>query len=250
VQFIRYARTLADAGARVTLGLPVEHDALLSSAIGVERSLPLVGPLPAFDFHCPMIAVPRVLGTTVETIPSAVPYLSADSIAVERWRTRLANDPRFKVGIVWAGRPGHQRDTDRSMHLRNLTPLASVPNVNFICLQKGDAARAQMAECAEFPLTDFTGDLATFADTAAMITHLDLVISVDTSVAHVAGAIGRPLWICLPFSGDWRWMLNRTDSPWYPTARLFRQTRRGSWTEAVEQMVPQLRDLSAPRQPA
>jgi hypothetical protein len=172
-------------------------------------------------------------------VPAAVPYLRADPLAVAEWRKRLAR-PGVKVGLVWAGRPEHHRDRHRSLPLAQLTPLAAVEPLSFFALQKGAAlGEAERVHGMEIEiLSPLLGD---FTDTAAAIMALDLVISVDTSVAHLAGALGKPVWILLPYAPDWRWLEARSDSPWYPTARLFRQTAPRRWESVIAAVTEALR---------
>jgi hypothetical protein len=195
-------------------------------------------PLPEFDFHCPLLSLPRAFATTLQTIPDSVPYLHADSHEIDRWRTRLAeNRSGFNVGLAWAGSSVHAQDRNRSLALSFLSPLARIPNVNFYSLQKGDAATQARNPSDAMKLVDWTEELKDFADTAALIANLDLVITVDTAVAHLAGAMGKPVWVLLPFVPDWRWMMDREDSPWYPTMRLFRQKAAGQWDKVIERVV-------------
>jgi hypothetical protein len=186
-----------------------------------------------------------LFGTTPGTIPNHVPYLEADKAEVEKWRGRLAanrtsSKEPLNVGLCWAGNPDFKNDRSRSISLSNLAPLATVPGVRFFSLQKGRAAAAQ----AKSPplglnLIDWTNDFHNFND-AALIANLDLIITVDTSIAHLAGALARPTWVLLSFSPDWRWMLDRDDTPWYPTMRLFRQTKRGDWSSVVDRVATAL----------
>ncbi len=244
IQFIRYAPLLAGRGARVVVECQPELKRLLLGLAGAQQVLAEGEPLPPTDLHCPLLSLPLAFGTTLETIPAAVAYLTPDANSVETWRARLSADPaRLKVGLVWAGRPTHQDDPNRSVLLPLLAPLAEVPDVSYYSLQKGVAAQqAQNPPCG-WRVTDCTADLADFADTAALIANLDLVIAVDTAVAHLAGALGKPVWVLLPFSPDWRWLLGRSDSPWYPTLRLFRQPRRGDWTGPIEEVARELRGV-------
>jgi hypothetical protein len=175
--------------------------------------------------------------TTVETIPQKIPYIKPDPALVEIWRGKVAGNGKLKVGLVWAGSPGHKNDAKRSMSLGQLAPLARIERATYFSLQKGPPA-SQLANPPEgLQLIDLTQDFIDFADTAAMIAHLDLVIAVDTAVAHLAGAMGKAVWVMIPFNPDWRWMLDREDTPWYPTMRLFRQKVRGEWGEVVERVA-------------
>jgi hypothetical protein len=186
-----------------------------------------------------LLSLPLAFGTTLEHIPAQVPYLTASAPRVERWKRRLGTAMRRRIGLAWAGRREYHNDDTRSVALERLLPLASLPGIEFWSLQKEVRAsdRGVLAASAIQPLGE---ELEDFADTAAVVSLLDLVISVDTAVAHLAGALARPVWILLPFSPDWRWLLDREDSPWYPTARLFRQARPGDWTELVERVAKAL----------
>jgi hypothetical protein len=173
-----------------------------------------------------------------------VPYLEIEPSESERWKQRLAGPARVvKVGLVWAGNKENLNDLNRSIRLSMLSPLAAVEWVDFYSLQKGEPAAQATSDGAGFNLIDFTDELQNFDHTAALIQNLDLVISVDTSVAHLAGALGKPVWIMVPFSSDWRWMLGREDSPWYPSMRLFRQKAAGDWKDVVGRVTTALAEL-------
>ena len=181
-------------------------------------------------------------GTTLETIPAKVPYIYADLEKVKSWRDRLA-DANFKVGIVWAGSPRHGNDHNRSCSLELFAPLTAIDGVRLYGLQTGKAADQIKRLSQVITIEDFSEDLGDFTDTAGLIENLDLVISVDTAAAHLAGAMGKQIWILLPFAPDWRWMLQRTDSPWYPTMRLFRQKNWGDWNSVFQNVTEELRVL-------
>ena len=199
---------------------------------------------PAFDLHVPMMSLPYVLGTTLETIPGGVPYLAADPARSALWRQRLAALPGLRIGLVWAGNSllGQDMylDRKRSVALAALAPLAAVPGVSFVSLQKGGPAAQATQPPAGMVLHDVTAALGDFDDTAALVDALDLVISVDTAVAHLAGALGKPVWLLNRSNTCWRWLLDRTDSPWYPTMRLFRQAAPGDWSGAVAALAAEL----------
>ena len=263
LQFCRYA-ALIDATARVILEVPRPLVRLCSSLPGIAGVVAAGDPLPAFDLHCPLLSLPRAFGTTVETIPGKVPYLTADPEQVAAWRERLDALPGcLRVGLVWAGSPrpsfrsANAIDRRRSTTLAQFAPLAAVPGASFVSLQKGAAAEQTRSSPPGLVIHDWTDELQDFADTAALIEALDLVISVDTSVVHLAGALAKPVWIVNRFDSCWRWMLDREDSPWYPTARLFRQRRRGDWDEMIGRMAAELArivagtgQLPAPPEPA
>jgi tetratricopeptide (TPR) repeat protein len=239
IQFIRYAPMVAARGGRVIVQCPMELKRLFSQIPGIQV-LAAGDPLPKFDFHCPLLSLPLAFKTDLQSIPSSAPYLSADPELVETWRGKLpTGDNRRRIGLAWAGAATHANDRNRSILPANFAPLAQVKDAVFYSLQKGDAAKSPPP--AGMALIDFTSDLKDFADTAAMIENLDLVIAADTSVAHLAGAMGKPVWVLLPCNPDWRWMLHRLDSPWYPTMRLFRQKRAGEWQATIEETAAALR---------
>lgn len=235
LQFSRYSSVLARMGARVMLQVHPPLVRLLASIPGVALALPLGEVPPAFDYHLPLMSAPAALGTRFETTP----YLSADPALADRWRERLSGLSGLKVGLVWGGNPregdpaARLVDRRRSIALREFSPLLAMPGISFVSLQKG-LPTAQLAGLApELRPYDAMGEIGDFADTAALAVNLDLVISVDTSVAHLAGALGKPVWILSRFDGCWRWLQDREDSPWYPTARLFRQRAPGDWAEVI-----------------
>lgn len=239
VQFCRYAPAVAARGWRVTLEVQPPLAALLAASFAGVAVTARSGQVPPHDAQCPLMSLPRLFGTRLETVPAATPYLRADPQRVARARARLGGGG-LTVGLVWAGSPTQANDQNRSIPLAALRPLLGVPGVRFFSLQKvsrpGDAAFL-----ADHPaVTDLAPGLGDFADTAAYLQALDLLITVDTSVAHVAGALGRPVWVLLPQVPDWRWLLERDDSPWYPTARLFRQPRRGDWEGVVRRLADAL----------
>ena len=190
--------------------------------------------LPEHDFHCPLMSLPLAFGTTIDTIPSNVPYVSADRHA-RNWDTFLGSTRRPRIGIVWSGNPGHANDRNRSLPLKAVRPLFET-GAQFVSLQK-QARDSDLVTLRELSgILDAGPEIESFADTAALIQQLDLVISVDTSVAHLAGALGKPVWILLPYVPDYRWLLGRDDTPWYPTARLYRQTARRDYAEVIDRM--------------
>ncbi len=248
LQFIRYAPMVAERGGRVIVMGPPDLRGLFRSVRGVSEWVDFGDRLPPFDVQCPLMSLPLAFGTTMETIPASVPYLDAEVAEIARWRDRLAGEPPgLKVGLVWAGRSTHTNDHNRSIPLSILTPLAKVAGLNFHSLQKGDQAAQARRPPGGMKLVDWTEELNNFADTAAYIANLDLVISVDTAVAHLTGAIGRPVWLLAPFVTDWRWPLGREDSPWYPTMRVFRQKAFGQWDEVIERVATALSRLALSR---
>ena len=254
IQFCRYA-TLAAAKARVILRAPAALARLLSSLEGVERIVVEGEPLPAFDLHCPLLSLPHLFGTTLATVPDKVPYLRTDPARVHAWRPRVTALPGLRVGLCWAGEPKKPptslMDRERSMSLDQLAALAGVAGVSFVSLQKGDAAAQIRSAPSGLIIHDWTDEITDFADTAALVETLDLVVTVDTAVAHLAGALGKPVWLLNRAQTCWRWLLGRNDSPWYPTLRLFRQPTRGDWQPVVDEVVNELTKLAveAGRQP-
>ncbi|GIX47091.1 MAG: hypothetical protein KatS3mg131_1302 [Candidatus Tectimicrobiota bacterium] len=242
LQFVRYLPLVAALGGRILFACQPPLARLLQRLPAIAHLIVANGiPVPEepFDVHAPLLSLPGLLHTTEATIPAAVPYLTPDPELVEKWRPHLAPLPGYKVGLVWAGNARHPNDRRRSCTLAQLAPLAQVPGVTLVSLQKGPAAQ-QVALLSALPLVDYSHELHDFADTAALVAHLDLVISVDTAVAHLAGAMGKPVWTLLPFSPDWRWQWHRPQTPWYPTMRLFRQPRPGDWPAVVQQVVAAL----------
>ena len=237
IQFVRYARVLADRGARVLVECPWSLKSLLSTCPGVRLVWSQGEKLPEYDWHIPMLSAAAAMETTVETIPGDVPYLRADPTRSKSWRGRVesASPGKLRVGLVWAGSPAYVNDAHRSIAPALLAPLAEVGGVALFNLQKGKDTDLRKPP-AQLRLIDFTTSLSDFAETAALIEQLDLVISVDTAVAHLAGAMAKPVWTLLPFVADWRWMLERTDTPWYPTMRLFRQRAAGNWAGVIEEV--------------
>jgi len=241
LQFIRYVPLLAQRTGNIVIECPAELKRLFQSSEVNCQIVTRGQPLPAFDLHCALLSLPRIFGTTSASIPSAVPYLRADLQDAENWRRWLDDgSSTVKVGLAWAGSPTHGNDRNRSLKLANLGPLAQVPGVRFFSLQKGEAATEARTPPPGMELVDRMQEIKDFADTAALIANLDLVIAVDTAVAHLAGALAKPIWTMLPLIPDWRWLLEREDSPWYPTMRLFRQSRRGDWDSVITRIVDAL----------
>jgi tetratricopeptide (TPR) repeat protein len=233
VQFLRYVPLVAARGGRVILQVPEPLLRVAQASFGdCAQAQSDADVLPAFDLHAPLLSLPLAFGTTLETIPAEVPYLKLDEAAAARWRERVADAKGVKVGLVWAGNPQHQNDRNRSIALERLAPLFGAAEVSWFGLQVGER-KADLARLPAGTVTDLSAQLTDFAETAAAIANLDLVIAVDTATAHVAGALGKPVWIMVPFVPDWRWMVGREDSPYYPSARLFRQPARGDWDSVV-----------------
>ena len=242
-QFARYIPMVAALGARVIVVAAAPACSLMSRLDGVAECLPKKAMLPAFDVYCHISSLPLAFKTTLKTIPAAVPYLPAPAgdLRID-WERRLGPRNRLRVGLVWSGSAGHINDHNRSMPLRELTKTLDV-DAMFVSLQK-DLRDQDKEILAGGDIIDLTDSLSDFGETSALVSCLDLVISVDTSVAHLAGGLGCPVWILLPYSPDYRWLYNREDSPWYPTARLFRQTEEREWPSVVKQVRTELGALT------
>lgn len=231
IQFCRLI-PLLKTGASVVLEVQAALVDLLGNLPGVDQIVPRGNPLPPFDVHCPLLSLPRLLGLSLRGIPGQLRYLSADPMRVLKWRERLDQITGLRVGLAWGGSPTMADDSRRSIALDKLAALAGIPGVSFVSLQKS-APEQGLSLPAGMVLHDWTDELHDFSDTAALIENLDLTISVDTAVVHVAGALGRPVWMLNRFSGCWRWLLDREDSPWYPSLRQFRQSRPGDWDSVI-----------------
>ena len=241
IQFCRYVNLLVQREAKVILEVHRPLKALLGRLAGSVEVFGWGEPLPPFDFHCPLMSLPLAFKTTLETIPADGPYLSADPQKVRDWSSRLGSANKRRVGLVWSGSPGHTNDAARSIPLAELLGSLGGVEASFVSLQKELRPHDQAVLAARPEILHFGESLRDFDDTAALIQAMDLVISVDTSVAHLAGALGKPVWILLPYVPDWRWLLDREDSPWYPTARLFRQPRLGDWECVLGEVAGALR---------
>jgi tetratricopeptide (TPR) repeat protein len=243
IQFCRYAALVRSRGAKVLLQVHDPLKELLAQLPGVERVAALGEPLPAFDYHCALLSLPRAFGTRLESIPADIPYLAAPEAHVQRWRTRLGARTRPRIGIAWSGSMTLLNDRNRTIALARLAPLRAV-DATLVSLQKEvrDSDLAALESGA--PILHFGAELADFRDTAALVSEMDLVISVDTAAAHLAGAMGKPVWLLLPFSPDWRWLLDRDTSPWYPGLRILRQPRVGDWDAVIERAAGELREFA------
>jgi tetratricopeptide (TPR) repeat protein len=243
LQFVRYVPLVEKRGGLAVLAVHKRAIPLLRES-GFSQVIPNEDPLPSCDFHCALLSLGWAFGSTLESIPAQVPYLRANPELVARWKQRMGQIGGFRVGINWQGNPVYTFDQSRSIPLAQFAPLARVDGVRLVSLQK-EQGLEQLAEQAEqFELVDLGEDLdvsaGPFMDTAAVIQALDLVITSDTSIAHLAGALGVPTWVVLPILPDWRWLLDREDSPWYPTMRLFRQSRFGDWNEVFDRVAAEL----------
>jgi hypothetical protein len=239
LQFIRYATLAEQLGGRVILEAPAALLSLVSSLKGNFTLVEAGQALPDFDCQCPLMSLPLAFKTTPETIPAQIPYLYADQARQQVWRQRLGEKSRPRVGLVWSGSSEHKNDSNRSIALQRFAPLLDLP-FEFHSLQKEIRPEDARFLVANGKVENHQDLLSDFADTAALVMEMDLVISVDTSVAHLAGALGREMWILLSYAPDFRWMLERTDSLWYPSARLFRQSAPGDWSGAMTALTEQL----------
>ncbi len=246
IQFARYLPLVKNRGGRVLLRCRRSMLGLLSTCAGIDELIDVSAPLPKHDVLVPMLSLPRIFGTTPDNVPNMVPYLKAHQAREEAWEKRLAEDKGYKIGIVWRGNPGYSSDKRRSVRLENFQPIGQLNRVQFYSLQKEDVSEEIDSMRHRFQVRNFGSELdkeGAFLDTAAIMKSLDLVISVDSSSAHLAGALGIPVWLALAYSADWRWMLDREDTPWYPTMRLFRQSSMNGWGDVFERMAGELRTI-------
>jgi Flp pilus assembly protein TadD len=247
LQFVRYLPAVKARGGRVVFECPRALVKVLIGVAGADQVVPMGDAPPPFDVHLPLLSLPLVIGPRFDAIPARVPYLSADPALVARWRAELAARDGFKVGIAWQGSTKYRKDHARSVPLAHFAALARVPGVRLVSLQKGPGL-AQLGR-VDFPVADlgptFDGHAGPFMDTAAVMTGLDLVVTSDTVIPHLAGALGVPTWVALPAVPDWRWLLDREDSPWYPTLRLFRQERAGDWETLFARIATELGRVAA-----
>lgn len=252
IQFIRYVPLVVERGGRVIVTCHQPLMRLLSTMPGIDQFIPLGMPLPTFDTYAPLLSLPGILGTTLDTVPNQVPYLqppklsfSLPTLEAEMAATspgRIQN-PKLKVGLVWSGGNLYKQNQTRSFSLQEFQPVLEVPEISFYSLQKG-IPQLEIAELGwQSRLMDLSEQLQDMADTAAAIAQLDLVITVDTSVAHLAGALATPVWVLLAHVADWRWLLHREDSPWYPTMRLFRQSHPGDWQGVMHRVIAALQTV-------
>lgn len=235
LQFVRYLPLVAARGGRIILEMPSQMARLFEGFDGAHTLVPSEAPLPDFDCHASLLDLPGIMGTTLENIPAPPSYISADAELTGAWAGRLGPWEDFRVGLVWEGNPDNTENARRSIDPVLLKPLAQIPGVSLYSLQVGrdGEAKAVLGDA----ITDLAPELKDFAETAAIIRNLDLVVSVDTAVAHLAGALGHQAWTLLSFVPDWRWLLDRDDCPWYPSMRLFRQKTAGDWPSVVKRLA-------------
>ncbi|MGA7430443.1 MAG: tetratricopeptide repeat protein [Xanthobacteraceae bacterium] len=245
LQFVRYAPLIAGQGAKIVLEVQRELVRLLAGLDGIDAVIARGETLPSFDLHCPLLSLPFACGTEPATIPAPVPYIAVADGDIRLWRELLPRGRR-RVGVVWAGDPAHDNDVNRSMRLKALAPVFAMPDVDFVSLQY-KIGEKDVGTLQDFPnLFRLERSFSDFADTAAVVASLDAVISVDSAVAHLAGAMGKELFVLLPLGADFRWLRERADSPWYPTARLLRQPQFGDWGSVIESLATELRARFCP----
>lgn len=246
LMFIRYARDVAARVGRVVVACRRPLARLLARSPGVSSVVAEGENLPPFDVHAPLMSLPRILGATEPAGPDVVPYLVVDDALVEQYRRELEPSAGPRIGIAWQGNPEYHRDAERSFRLEQFEPLARIAGARLISLQKGPGVEQIAALDGRFEVLDFGSRLGDLADTAAVMRNLDLVVTPDTALGHLAGGLGVPAWIALAVAPDWRWMLGRDDSPWYPKTRLFRQERWGDWNGVLEHMAQTLKQAKSP----
>ena len=238
IHFIRYVPLVAARGGKVLVECPPPLARLFSTIPGIEQVITTGQSIPNFDCHIALPSLPSVFNTTLESIPASIPYLKPDEAAVQSWKDRINPKPGFRqIGLVWAGSPDNRNDRHRSIPLERFAPFFETERAQFHSLQ------IIPPPATPLPLSDWSKFLTDFAETAALIANLDLVISVDTAPAHLAAALGKPVWLLIPFPPDWRWLLNREDSVWYPTIRLFRQPVPGDWQTPIDAVAQALLQL-------
>jgi tetratricopeptide (TPR) repeat protein/precorrin-6B methylase 2 len=240
IQFIRYAIHIKALGATTIVHLREETRELAEGVEGIDQIIGANEPYPLFDFYINLLTIPRIFATDLASIPADVPYIRIDRDRSREWAARLAQGVKLKVGLVWAGSATHLRDKFRSVSLSQLSRIREVGQVQLYSLQKGPAAAQLTDDGVDYGIVDLGPELHSFADTAAAICELDLVIGVDTAVVHLAGALGKPVWALIPMPADWRWLEGREDTPWYPTMRLFRQRDHGDWAHVIGRLLEAL----------
>jgi hypothetical protein len=237
----RSSSLAAAGGAHVVLEIESPLRDLLATLEGVSEIVVRGEALPHFDYHCPLSSLPLAFDTMLETIPSDIPYLSIPDDKRD-WRAWLGPARGPRIGLVWSGNPEHSNDHNRSIELEKLLPLLDI-DAQFVSLQKDPRPRDAATLGERSDIRDAGSELKSFSDSAALLSHIDLLITVDTSMAHLAGALGRPTWLLLPYLPDWRWLLDRDDSPWYPSLRLFRQTDAAAWPPVVQRVKEALQEM-------
>lgn len=243
IQFVRYAPLVKDLGCKVILAVQPSLIGFLSNVEGVDEIISYDTDEPPYDYQISLLSLPYMFKTNLNTIPNDVPYIRVEDRSVKKWKNIINDSKMFKVGLVWAGNPKNTNDKRRSFSIDTLNPLLSLKGVEFFSLQLGERVKELETFGLNRQIRDLSGYFKDTRDTAAAITLMDVVISVDTSVAHISGALAHPTWVMLAFAPDWRWMLNREDSPWYPSMRLFRQSSAGDWGTVVEEIKRKLTQI-------
>jgi hypothetical protein len=243
IQFLRYAPLVAARGGRVIVEVPLVLARLAATLKGPGQVIASGDPVPAFDFYCPLLSLPARFGTMPETIPSKTPYLSADPVLAEKWCEEITKDLGLKVGLAWGGNPKQENDRYRSISFDAWQPLLEISGVRWFSLQVGDRA-GDIGRVPPNAITDLSGRLIDFAETAAVVTNLDLVITIDSAVAHLAGAVGKPVWTLVSAVADWRYPQNGERSAWYASMRVFRQAALGEWDGVISQVRAGLATLA------
>ena len=241
IQFCRYVKLVAGLGANVILEVPEALTCLMKGLDGISQLVTKGEELPFFDYQCPLLSLPLAFKTNLDTIPNPSRYINLDNYPnkIMEWKARLGSKLKPRVGLVWSGNPNHKNDYNRSILLMDILPF--LPNqCEYVSLQKEVREVDKLTLDSNPHILNFAGHLNDFLDTAALIDNLDLVISVDTSVAHLSAALGKESWVLLPHVPDWRWLLDREDSPWYPSMKLYRQTSIGNWSSALERVKSDL----------
>ncbi|BDT71069.1 lipopolysaccharide assembly protein B [Comamonadaceae bacterium OS-4] len=248
-QFLRYLPLLAARGAKVLLVVQSDVESLAERVQGLAQLVPNGSELPPFDWQCPLLSLPMAFGTVLKTVPAPISYLSAAPERTTTWRQKLGPARAYRVALVWAGRPTHGNDANRSLALHHLAALLQLEGVEVLSVQKGEAVEQIKALAPGCHLRNLSPEIQSFEDTAAILSEVDELVTVDTSVAHLAGGLGCQVRVLLPLIPDWRWLLSRADSPWYPTARLYRQSARGAWAEPVAALVADVAKAAQARKP-
>lgn len=253
IQFVRYASMVKNQGAYVIVACQKPVAKLLTNISGIDQLITEGQPFPVFDCYAPLLSLPGIFKTELSSIPAKVPYLFADQALAAYWQSRLRGVSGFRMGINWRGKVDSAEWIQRDIPLDLMASLAELPGVRLISLQKGPGQQDLTSAAGRLPIIDlgeFDTEQGAFMDTAAIMMNLDLIITSDTSIAHLAGALGVPVWVALPLVPDWRWLLDRSDSPWYPTMRLFRQEQIGDWTGVFENIKTALFKLLEGEAPA
>jgi hypothetical protein len=240
IQFCRYIPLVAERCTNIIMACSSEMRPIVIQQKGIGQYYDRWETMPAFDAYCSLSGLPRLFGTNLTNIPAPIPYVKADAAKSERWRQRLdaLTPPGYRrIALAWAGRPTHGNDFNRSITLNKLSALTALPKIAFVSVQKGEGQNQIGSYFGAAPLINFGAEIEDFTDTMGILDNVDRLVTVDTGVAHLAGAMGRPVSILLPFAPDWRWLLDRSDTPWYPTVTLHRQDAPGDWPSAISKSI-------------